>query len=347
MEDLIQRRSRSTSRDQDTESGDEIQTIKPKYKQELMSLREEITEIKNAVQTLINDKKRKSCSPPRDSTNKKLKSSQNHSPSWDDLENFSSHSEGEINDNSEDENLLELESFFEMIDKKGGRIDTKLATIIDNGLCKQLSEEKIKEIGDKYLPPENTNNIRVPRTNQEIWKLLSKTQKGRDIKLQKTQNIITKTITASVGMLDKLRKARKEKQEVNLKDFENTMTDIIRLSSACFTDVSYTRKESMKSGLIEKFRPLCTKNDTETNSTEFLFGDNLNQKIKDLGESSKLSNTLGTPFQRHSKNSPRGRPYGYQKFGRNNYTGDDPRKPFQKRNQKNYTQTSLSYKRNY
>lgn len=313
----------------------------------IQSLRHELRDLKESVQLLLRDRERKrplSRSPSLSRSRSKNKRMKGMEPQrkrdGDDLDYLSSHSEGEIIEDSADEDLQELESFFEANSSKGDKIDDRLAIIIDNGLCKKLREEKIQELGDKYLAPANSKNIRVPRTNPEIWKLLSKAQKSRDMKLQKVHNLVTKIITASVRMLHTLRTARKDGKEINMRDVEATSSDIIRLTSACYIDISSARKESMKSGITEKFRPLCTKDDNENQSTGFLFGDNLAQKIKDLGESSKLSSTLGPPYQRReSKNFQRGRPY--QKFRRSSFVRDDPRN--QGRNQK----TTQSFQKKY
>ena len=328
------------------------------------SLREEVNELKDAVKLLLENTKRKRSlspiarssisfgsrsdsesddDPPRTKKCQPQTKREKQPVLLDDLDNLSSvHSDGELV--SEDESLQGLESFYEISPKKGPQIEGKLATIIDNGLCQRLDDEKIKEIGNKYLPPGNTKNVRVPRTNPEIWKLLSKAQRTRDIKLQRTHNIVTSMLTASINLLSKVRTVRKNKGEVDLKSLENTMTDITRLASACFTDISGIRRESMKSGISERFRPLCTKEDTESNSTEFLFGENLNQRIKELGESSKLSNALA-PSKFMPKNLQRGRPnYYQQKVGRNN-SGDDPRKPFPSQ-RRNFKPQSFN-KRNY
>ena len=161
-------------------------------------------------------------------------------------------------------------------------------------------------------------------------------------------------VSASVSMLNKIRNTRRKKTEpIDMKDLENNMLDIIRLSSACYCDISTVRKENMKSGLAERYRPLCSReesNDSASTSTEWLFGDNLAQKIKDLGESSKLSTALASSnssqnFKHPSKNYQRGRPYYYQqKVSR----GDDPRRNYvnTKKNQKQ-NHFNQQYKKNY
>ena len=145
-------------------------------------------------------------------------------------------------------------------------------------------------------------------------------------------------------MLDDVRKAKKEKVELDLKKVETTISDIIRLSSACFSDISDTRKDNMKSGLAERYRPLCNKDD-DNQSTEFLFGDNLAQKIKDLGESSRIASTIQNQRQ-NPKNFQRGRIHYHQnqRMSQTNPTGDDPRKVFYRKNQRYSNQ---QYKKTY
>ena len=321
-------------------------------------LRKDVMELKNTVMLLLKEKRKRSVSPssigckgdeagPSKVQKRSCEQNETDILELDELDalsiGLSNSEEGEL-EASDDEGLQDLESSFKTSSVKGTNIDDKIAKIIDSGLCKKLSEEKFRSIGEKYPPPGNCNNIRVPRTNHEIWKFLSKSQKSKDIKLQKTQNICTKTITAAVKMLDDVRKAKKEKVELDLKKVETTISDIIRLSSACFSDISDTRKDNMKSGLAERYRPLCNKDD-DNQSTEFLFGDNLAQKIKDLGESSRIASTIQNQRQ-NPKNFQRGRIHYHQnqKMSQNNPTGDDPRKVFYRKNQRYSNQ---QYKKTY
>ncbi|RUS80837.1 hypothetical protein EGW08_011392 [Elysia chlorotica] len=227
-----------------------------------------------------------------------------------DLDNLSVLSEGEVYDNS----ISNLEAFYGFHDQEGDKVDDKLIQIVDAGLCKKPDEAKTKDLLEQYPKPVNSKNLRVPKTNVKVWKLLTKNQRLRDIRLQKSQTIITKSLTASVKLLAGLREARKGNSAMNLKCCINIANDIVRLNSASYSDLSALRKDNMRSGLADVYKPLCGDLTTQSDSTELLFG-LISQKIKDLGESSKMASNIGAP-----KNFNRSRPYKFQ-------SGSDSKQP--------------------
>ena len=131
---------------------------------------------------------------------------------------------------SVDDSLTALEGFYTEQDTFGAPLEEKLGLILDTGVCKSISEMKKKELSEKYLTPSNCKNLRVPRTNNEVWKELTKTQRRRDMKFQRTQGLMTKNMIASAQLLDLIRKERKGKGNPDLKEYESRIADIIQLS---------------------------------------------------------------------------------------------------------------------
>lgn len=307
----------------------------------MMTISQEIITLKETINSLM---KRPHPEPSGEEVlnpRKKRKVECDMDIGWDDFDNLSRVSgsvseEGEVSD--EDDTLNELESFYGAQKLKGAKIDDKLARVVDSGLTKcSPCENKLKEVCERYPAPENTKNILVPKTNPEIWKLLNKGQRVRDARLQKTQSLVTKSITASVGLLNTVRCTRKSGGKPDLKNMENVLTDIVRLTSACFADINSLRKEGMKSGLSDQYKPLCSKSE-EGESNELLFGENLADRIRDLGESSKMVNKL----QFQPKNFNGGRPFRKGNFfqqpkadptQRRHYQSQREKKPFYKQNQ--------------
>ena len=133
---------------------------------------------------------------------KKIKTGNEEFDSFSQLELELSESD-HSNDEEDDDYIKELESFYETTEKRGEAIEDRLAKVVDCGLSKGvINGDKIKEICEKYPAPVNCKNLVVPRTNPEIWKLLSRTQQQRDARLQKTQNLVTKSITTGVKLLE-------------------------------------------------------------------------------------------------------------------------------------------------
>ena len=323
---------------------------------EIQNIRKDIDDLKNSLNLLIsNSNKRSRSTSPDKKITKKRKSEQveegeviesiagpsgsktNTLTISDDFDLLTSDSDSDQDKHSDSDcDLDELEEVFGSSEKYGPKIEDKLCKLIDSGLTKNPSSDvKIKEVCKKYPRPENSKNLRVPRTNLEIWKLLSKGQKAKDIRLQKIQNLTTKSAIASSNLLDELR----NKKSMDNKQIKSVITDILRLNSAAFTELSLIRKESIKPGLTDQFKPLCNTSTEDTyNSTELLFGENLNQKIKDLSETSKLTNQIG------SKNFMGGRSFQFrkQKF---QPQGSDPTKRKQFPQKGSYKKNQWSWKR--
>ena len=55
----------------------------------------------------------------------------------------------------------------------------------------------------KYTLPRNCN-LNVPTVNVEIWNLLSKYQKREDLKFQKLQKTIVKTVSANIELMNEI-----------------------------------------------------------------------------------------------------------------------------------------------
>ena len=67
-----------------------------------------------------------------------------------------------------------------------------------------LSEEKIKEKHEKYNRPENCENLINTRVNPEIWTKVRSNTRSRDLKMQKLETSLLKSMIPIVKMSDKL-----------------------------------------------------------------------------------------------------------------------------------------------
>lgn len=325
---------------EDQDKGPDLSTVQDCS--EVSQLRKDFADLKETVNALL---KRRSRSPSQ-SLSSPIKRSKKEEgpvagPSHKTLDALDELSDSDSNSSSGeivDSDLDELVEVFGNNEKTGAKIDEKLANLVDSGLTKKPSSDlRIKEVCEKYPKPENSKNLRVPKTNPELWKLLTKAQRVRDVKFQKTQNLITKSVIASAQLLDTLRTRPVSGKHAISKESKTIVTDILRLTSAAFTEISSIRKDSMKPGLSDQFKPLCSTS-SASESTEFLFGDNLSQQIKDLGETSKITSQIT------SKNLMGGRPF--RKQFPQSIQGSDPtkRRKFQHQKSFNYKRSQPQWK---
>ncbi|XP_055954735.1 uncharacterized protein LOC130010755, partial [Patella vulgata] len=70
-------------------------------------------------------------------------------------------------------------------EKVGKNISNKIAGIVNDIFSHSMTDEKIKEIFDKYPRPGNID-VFLPRVNREIWSNIKPQTRSSDIKYQKT-----------------------------------------------------------------------------------------------------------------------------------------------------------------
>lgn len=213
---------------------------------------------------------------------------------WDDLSSSSSNDNG---DDEGDDQLGPLRDLFgELKDACGPDISTKLADAINLALSRDTDEDKVKALCEKIKRPKNCPNICVPRTNEMIWKSRSLGQKSRDIKLQRTQGLVVKSLSTVATLMDNVQKL-KRKREVDLNLLEEQAKTALKLSVATFSELNMRRLESLYKGPKEDYASLFKKafasNPQTKSSTEFLFGSNLQDKIKELEEENRTFHRLG------------------------------------------------------
>ena len=105
---------------------------------------------------------------------------------------------------NEDEVLGELSKLYESEGTVSDPINAKLASLVDKMVKTSLSEEKIKEKHEKYNRPENCENLINTRVNPEIWSKVRSNTRSRDLKIQKLETSLLKSMIPIVKMSDKL-----------------------------------------------------------------------------------------------------------------------------------------------
>jgi hypothetical protein len=205
-------------------------------------------------------------------------------------------------------------------DHTGPALSPELAKVINTNFQSRPSEEKAKVLCEKHHRPENCSNMIVPRINEEIWPSLKKKSQSVDFKIQKSQNIVLKALTPACRLLDKLISARKSSKTSGIKDTNECLElaqDTVKLLHLAFTDLSHKRRYLIRPELKQSYKPLC--NDANK-VTEFLFGDNVDEKIKKIDTSKRVSKKLqGYEYNASSTGKGQGlrhRSHGYKSGGK-------------------------------
>ncbi|XP_077978034.1 uncharacterized protein LOC144433587 isoform X1 [Glandiceps talaboti] len=194
-------------------------------------------------------------------------------------------------------------------------VDTQLATIVNTLLGERPADDIVTEKLERYNRPENCGSLVTTRVNQLIWDQIKAETRTTEVKLQRVQTGIIKSVTAMVNVVDTLLKAHNDKTsgDMDMKHLIKTGTDAIALSAYANFELNMRRREFIKPDLHQNYRHLCSQSVPIT--TE-LFGDELSKQLKDLAEANRvgqqISNVRGYNRGRYRGYRGRGYSRGYQ-----------------------------------
>ncbi|XP_068678583.1 uncharacterized protein [Montipora foliosa] len=150
-------------------------------------------------------------------TNQLLDASGGHSPKS--LPNNSFPDEGTNNDF--------LDSLTQALlpnSKKSPDIEEKIATLVNNILTGELSQDSVKERGEKYPPPANCKYLTPTMVNEEIWDLLSRKNRSVDLASQRVQEPLIHGLSSLTILADRL---FKDIQSAKTMDARETLTHVM------------------------------------------------------------------------------------------------------------------------
>ena len=202
-------------------------------------------------------------------------------------------SESQKADGSEDDALLnELEASIQDDDKKGPKINEKLAAIAKKRWGRKLAQDKLASLLDKHPQPENCAEIVVPRTNPEIWAQLNSYKRKSDLKLANMQQTVQKATFAVLTLCDKVLALKGEAPST--KEILSDGVNATALLGHVLADLSNLRREQIKPALKSEFHGLCSNEREPSETSQLLFGEDLAKQIRDAKETTKISQTVGT-----------------------------------------------------
>lgn len=208
---------------------------------------------------------------------------------------------------------------FATAEKPGPAIDHDLATIVNELLTEKLTKEKLEPVQQKYLRPENCENLVTPKINKPIWQQLKQETKNTDSAFQKIQQLLLSSLYAILQVCNSLSSSQ------NTEDHNNIMmlTHSIVLSLAANRELNLKRRDLLRADLNKQYAALCN---PSTPVSQYLFGDDLNKEMDDLSKASKLTRKV-TPNQRvEPYRRPLGRSAGMSSRS-SNYRGRGSSRP--------------------
>ena len=167
---------------------------------------------------------------------------------------------------------------FSILEKTSPAIDANLAETVKSLLTEKLTKEKLAEVQNKYLRPENCTNLVAPKINKQIWQQLRQETRNNDSAFQKAQSLLLSGLYAVLQLCNSANG-----------DQRNVLTPTAVLLLSANRELNLKRRDLIRPDLNKQYGPLCN---PSTAVSTFLFGDDLNKEVKELTKSQKLSNKV-------------------------------------------------------
>ena len=146
---------------------------------------------------------------------------------------------------------------------------------------------------NKYHRPKNCENLTKVRVNQAVWDNLSPAVRSQDVKLQKVQTSLFKSLCALTSTVNKLLGKLSSIPSGN--EIVQEATDAFALIANANLELNQRRRELMKPNLHNDYKHLCSSNSSVT-ITDQLFGNDLANKVKELTEFNRVGKKFATSF---------------------------------------------------
>ena len=203
----------------------------------------------------------------------------------------------------EDDFLSELVKEYESDDTVGKCLENeKLAKLVDKMFRCKLSEKNLKDRLERQERPANCTSAKPPRVNPGIWRRLREPTKKRDLQFFKIQQALTKGILPVVRIMDKLMQAKSLNAE-ECQDLKKQGLEAMSLLTHASYEINMQRRLLLRPDIGREYSALCS---SQLPFTDFLFGDDLQKHLKDIGDQNKIGAKI-TPNYKGQRPSP-GRP---------------------------------------
>ena len=223
------------------------------------------------------------------------------------IDNFIQPKPSDLGEGSSGDSFKSLAEEFSVVEKTAPAIDSNLAEIVKSLLLEKLPKDKLAEVQNKYLRPENCTNLVAPKINKQIWQQLRQETKNTDSAFQKAQSLL---LSGLYAVLQTCNSSSGEQKNVL------THAAVLLLSSN--RELVLKRRDLIRPDLNKQYASLCN---PSTPVSSFLFGDELNKEVEELTKSHKLSNKVSPktrmePYKVSSGRGVRGRGRFSQSGGR-------------------------------
>ena len=200
---------------------------------------------------------------------------------------------------SQEDFLMEVANAIATEKPTGPPISEHLAKILNEKFHIELELAQRKGLIEKYLTPENCTGFYRPRINKEIWASMTSASKVSDRSYMALQDALVTASSALALSIDDILKVREKNSDLDCQTIVARQIDVITLLGHVSKELSYRRKEALRSVIHPDFRGACGRT---TKPTTLLFGDDLPKIMQEVRTTSRI-------FQNFSGHSSRRGPY--------------------------------------
>lgn len=151
-------------------------------------------------------------------------------------------------------------------------------------LTSGLDQDSRDELTTKYLTPENCTYLNPPSVNPEVKVAISESVSRRDARLSQLQQQLGASLSAiGVALTDMLKEEGRDNR-----NYMQLLSDAGRLLSNIFHSESLSRRDLIAINLNKELKDTLT----DTPITEFLFGTDLDNRIKTVKDLEKSAEQL-------------------------------------------------------
>ena len=231
------------------------------------------------------------------------------------------------NDAEEYDLFGDLENFFQGQEETGPKVQERIAKVTERALRGEIDEEEeknLKLLKKKHKRPENIPNMQIPKIEPFMWRNLRRETRATDFVQLKALENYNYVLTPLIKALD-LFKSKKDQQKA-----VEYVADAYKLIGSAVKATNIARMDKIKKDLHQDYKTLC---EPKKMTATLLLGDNLNEEIKKVKESTKnspfvspfLGKRGGTKRKRFFKGASRypsnnNNEYNNRNNGYNNYS---------------------------
>ena len=213
----------------------------------------------------------------------------------------------ESEDEDSDSGLKGLIQELDKDEEIGEKINKDLADISNKVWQNPNAFEKFKTKMKTYKKPQNCSDLLVEKCSKEIWQERMNAQdRNKDLKVQKVQGAVLKGAFAIFEVTNTLINLKNNK-DISGKELRLQLSNVIKIciESLTFLGMANLEGDNIRRQYLSKILPPKLSPLTKDVSTpsEFLLGNNLNDRIGIIETSQKMLQTYSnSPYYKNSKN---------------------------------------------